>query len=43
MRPFITALDGNQIQHFDEIINFELIEKAKAFDLKNETNRVHPV
>jgi transposase len=37
---FITALDGNQIQHFDEIINFELIEKAKAFDLKNETNRI---
>jgi len=37
---FITALDGNQIQHFEEVVNFELIEKAKTFDLKKESEKI---
>ena len=37
---FITALDGNQIQHFEEVVNFELIEKAKKFDLKKESEKI---
>lgn len=37
---FITALDGNQIKHFNEFIDFDLLERVKTFDLKKQWNEI---
>jgi transposase len=37
---FITALDGNQVQYFDESIDFELINKVKQLDVTGQSNEI---
>ena len=37
---FITALDGNQVHYFNDLIDFALIEKVKAFDLEKNSNEI---
>lgn len=37
---FITALDGNQIKYFKELIDFGLIEKVKSFDIEKERDEI---
>lgn len=37
---FITALDGNQVSYFKELIDFALIKKVKSLDLKKESNEI---
>jgi transposase len=37
---FITALDGNQVNHFKEFIDFGLIERVKRFDFKDQSNEI---
>lgn len=37
---FITALDGNQISYFDEVINFDLFEKIKELDYKTQAKKI---
>jgi transposase len=38
---FITALDGNQVNYFKELIDFALIEKVKSLDLKKESKGIN--
>lgn len=37
---FITALDGNQVNYFKELIDFTLIEKVKRLDLKKKPKQI---
>lgn len=37
---FITALDGNQVDYFKELIDFDLIERVKGLDLKKERDKI---
>lgn len=37
---FITALDGNQIKYFKELIDFGLIEEVKSFDIEKQTGEI---
>jgi len=37
---YITALDGNQLQYFDDLINFKLIENQKKLDFDKETEKI---
>lgn len=37
---FITALDGNQVNYFKELIDFILIEKVKDLDLENDSSEI---
>ena len=37
---FITALDGNQLKHFKEFINFPLINKVKVLTLKTQSDKI---
>lgn len=37
---FITALDGNQVNYFEDIIDFDLIERIKKFDHKDNRSEI---
>lgn len=37
---FITALDGNQVNYFEDFIDFDLIEAIKTFDYKTQSNNI---
>jgi transposase len=37
---FITALDGNQISYFDDVINFGLFEEIKELDYKSQGKKI---
>ena len=37
---FITALDGNQVNHFKELIDFSIIKQVKCLDHKEQINEV---
>lgn len=37
---FITALDGNQIKYFEELIDFSLIGKVKKFDIGKQRDAI---
>ena len=37
---FITALDGNQVDHFGKHIDFSLINEIKQLDIKNDTKKI---
>lgn len=40
---FITALDGNQVSYFDDVINFGLFEKIKEFDYKSQGKKIKEI
>ena len=37
---FITALDGNQLKHFREFINFPLINRVKGLTIKTQSDKI---
>ena len=37
---FITALDGNQLKHFREFINFLLINRVKGLTIKTQSDKI---
>jgi len=37
---FVTALDGNQVNYFEDIIDFDLIERIKKFDHKENRDEI---
>ncbi len=37
---FITALDGNQVKYFEELIDFSLIEKVKSLDIEKQKDEI---
>ena len=37
---FITALDGNQVSYFDDVINLGLFEKVKELDYKSQAKKI---
>jgi transposase len=40
---FITALDGNQVSYFDDVINFGLFEKIKELDYKSQGKKIKEI
>ncbi|MCP4111894.1 MAG: hypothetical protein GY749_41260 [Desulfobacteraceae bacterium] len=37
---FVTALDSDQIKHFDKFIDFTLSDKVRGYDVKKESDKI---
>lgn len=40
---FITALDGNQLSYFDDVINFGLFKEIKELDYKSQGKKINEI